>query len=96
MLQNIGESQVLFRTGYPHSDGTRPDSQFVASRLFSGLEADVSSKNCRNNAIGLCRLSLKRDGRSSTALSRVVPKRRLPGVGWSAQLRPSSNVPSTD
>ena len=49
----VGLSQILFETDYPHSDGTYPHSRKVAQGLFAaaGMNADECHAVLRGNAI---------------------------------------------
>lgn len=49
----VGLSQILFETDYPHSDGTFPQSRKVARDLFAaaGMDADECKAVLRTNAI---------------------------------------------
>ena len=51
---DIGLSQILFETDYPHTDGTWPDSRAVAHRLCAGagMDAQECAQFLRGNAIG--------------------------------------------
>jgi predicted TIM-barrel fold metal-dependent hydrolase len=51
--EDVGVSQILFETDYPHSDGTFPHSRKVAHSLFAaaGMDADDCYKVLRGNAI---------------------------------------------
>ncbi len=51
--EDVGTSQILFETDYPHSDGTFPHSRKVAHELFvaAGMDADDCYAVLRGNAI---------------------------------------------
>jgi predicted TIM-barrel fold metal-dependent hydrolase len=50
---DVGLSQILFETDYPHSDGTFPHSRKIARELFlaAGMDADACYAVLRGNAI---------------------------------------------
>jgi predicted TIM-barrel fold metal-dependent hydrolase len=50
---DVGLSQILFETDYPHSDGTFPQSRKIARELFlaAGMDADECYAVLRGNAI---------------------------------------------
>lgn len=50
---DVGVSQILFETDYPHSDGTFPHSRKIARELFhaAGMNADECYAVMRGNAI---------------------------------------------
>jgi hypothetical protein len=50
---DVGLSQILFETDYPHSDGTFPHSRKIARELFlaAGMDGDECYAVLRGNAI---------------------------------------------
>ncbi len=61
---DVGLSQILFETDYPHSDGTFPHSRKVAHELFAaaGMDAEECRAVLRGNAVaayGLDRFGLE-------------------------------------
>jgi hypothetical protein len=49
----------MFETDYPHQDGTWPNSQAVAQKLFGHLDPAITRKIVRGNAIRLFGLEAK-------------------------------------
>ncbi|MEB4209757.1 amidohydrolase family protein [Mycobacterium sp. 94-17] len=58
MLAEVGESNAIFETDYPHQDGTWPYSREQAAEQFGHLRQDQIDKLARGNAIRLLELKL--------------------------------------
>ena len=59
MLDRVGVDNIMFETDYPHQDGTWPNSQAVAQKLFGHLDPAITRKIVRGNAIRLFGLDAK-------------------------------------
>ena len=53
LLDRVGIDNITFETDYPHTDGTWPNTEEVATRLFGHLDAESVYKIARGNAIKL-------------------------------------------
>ena len=53
LLDRVGVDNITFETDYPHADGTWPNTQEVATRLFGHLDPEAVYKIARGNAIKL-------------------------------------------
>jgi predicted TIM-barrel fold metal-dependent hydrolase len=58
-LEQIGLSNVLWGSDYPHEDSTWPESARVLAEHFSGVPAQHARRLARSNAISLYRLPLE-------------------------------------